>query len=67
VKWIDRLFLRQFDALDLFELLDAALHLLRLRGLVAKAIDKGFQMLDVLALIAIGGFNWARRSCFCSR
>ena len=31
-----------FDALDLFQFLDAALHLLGLGGLVAEAVDEGF-------------------------
>ena len=52
-----RLFLRQLDALDLIQLLDAALDLLRLRRLIAKAVDEGLQMLDVLALIAPGRFE----------
>ncbi len=53
----DGLFLRQLDALDFFELLDAALDLFCLGGLIAKAIDEGFQVVDVLALIAKGGFE----------
>ena len=52
-----RFFLRQLDALDLLQFLDAALHLLRLCGLVAKAVDEGLQMLDVLPLVAVGGFE----------
>ena len=51
------LFLRNFDALDFFELLDAALDLLGLRCLVAEAVDEGLQMLDVLALPAVGSFK----------
>ena len=51
------LFRRQLDALDLFEFLDAALHLLRLGGLVAEAVDEGFQLLDAFALVAVGGFE----------
>src|ERR1700722_11852710 len=51
---MDRLlFNRNLDPLDFFELLDAALHLFSLGGLVAKAGDKGFQMLDVLALVLV--------------
>ncbi len=42
----DRLFLGNLDALDLFELLDARLHLLRFRRLVAKAVDERLKMLD---------------------
>ncbi len=51
------LFGGQLDALDLFQLLDAALHLFGLGGLVAEAIDEGFQLLDALALVAIRGFQ----------
>ena len=51
------LFLRQFDALDLLQFLDPALHLLGLGGLVAEAVDEDFQLLDALALVAIGGFE----------
>ena len=50
-------FLGQFDALDLLQLLDPALHLLGLGRLVAKAVDEDFQLLDALALVAIGGFE----------
>ena len=51
---VDRLLLdRDLDALDLLQLLDAALHLLGLGGLVAKAADEGFKMLDVLALVFV--------------
>ena len=49
------LFLRNLDALDLLQFLDAALHLLGLGGLVAKAVDERFEVLDVFALIVIGG------------
>jgi hypothetical protein len=52
-----RFFLRELDALDLVQFLDTALHLLRLRGLVAKTVDEGFQMLDVLPLVAVGRFK----------
>ena len=51
------LFLRQLDALDLFQFLDAALHLLGLGRLVAKAVDEDFELLDAVALIAVGGFE----------
>ena len=51
----DRLFFGDFDALDLFELLDARLHLLGLGGLGAEAVDEGFKVLDLVALVAIGG------------
>ncbi len=51
------LFVGQLDALDLFQFFDAALHLLGLGGLIAEAVDEGFQLLDALALVAIGGFQ----------
>src|ERR1700722_6808600 len=50
----DRLFFRNLDALNLFELFNARLHLLGLGRLGAKAIDEGLKMLDLDALIAIG-------------
>ena len=53
----DRLFVGDLDALDLVELLDAALHLLGLGGLVAEAVDEGFELLDALALVAVGGLD----------
>jgi hypothetical protein len=53
----DRLFERNFDALDLVEFLDAALHLLGLGGLVAEAVDEGFELLDALALVAVSGLD----------
>ena len=49
------LVLRNLDALDLLQLLDAALHLLGLGGLVAEAVDEGFELLDALALVLVGG------------
>ena len=49
----DRLFERNLDALDLVELLDAALHLLRLGRLIAEAADEGLEMVDVLALVFV--------------
>ena len=54
------LFRRNLDALDLFQFLDARLHLLGLGGLVAEAVDEGFQLLDALALVAVGGFELSR-------
>ena len=45
------------DSLDLFQFLDAALHLLGLGRLVAEAVDEHFQLLDALALVAVGGFQ----------
>ncbi len=43
------------DALDLFQFLDARLHLLGLGGLVAEAVDEGLKVLDALALVAVSG------------
>ncbi len=54
LKWIACSSTGNLDALDLVQLLDAALHLLGLGGLVAKAADEGFKMLDMLALILVG-------------
>ena len=57
---------RNLDALDLFQLLDAALNLLGLRRLVAEAVDEGFQLLDALALIGDRRRPVeSRRSLFC--
>ena len=49
-----RFFFGDLDALDLFELLDARLHLLGLGGLVAKAVDEHLERLDAFALIFVG-------------
>ena len=57
------LFFRQLDALDLFQFLDPALHLLGLGGLIAEAVDEDFQLLDALALVAIGGFELLQALC----
>ena len=57
------LFFGQFDAFDLLQFLDPALHLLGLGGLVAKAVDEDFQLLDALALVAIGGFELFQALC----
>ena len=55
---VDHLFFfRQLDALDLFQFLDAALHLLGFGRLVAEAVDEYFQLLDALPLIAIRRFE----------
>src|SRR5437868_6843974 len=51
------LFRRYLNPLDLLELLNAALHLLGFCGLIAKTIDKDFQLLDALALVAISPFE----------
>ena len=48
---------RQLDALDLFQFLDSALHLLGLGSLITEAVDEDFQLLDPLALVAIGRFE----------
>ncbi len=55
---MNRLFFRRnFDALNLFQFFDAALHLLSLRGLVAEAVDEHFQLLDAVALVLVGGLQ----------
>ena len=52
---VDRLFFGwNLDTLDLFQFLDPALHLLRLRRLIAEATDERLQLLDPLALIVVG-------------
>ncbi len=48
-----RLFFRDLDALDLFQFLDTRLDLLGLGGLRAEAIDEGFEVLDLVALILV--------------
>ena len=48
---------RQLDSLDLFQFLDAALHLLGLGGLIAEAVDERFEVLDALLLVAVGRFE----------
>jgi len=47
VKWMVFLW-REFDALDFFQLFDAALHF-RFGRLVAKAVDEDFELLDASA------------------
>ena len=42
-----------FDALDLFEFFDAGLDLFGLGGLVAEAVDEGFEGVDAIALILV--------------
>ena len=44
---------RNLDAFDLFQLLDAALHLLGLRRLGAKAVDERLKLLDAVALVLV--------------
>ena len=53
VKWIVSSSGRNLDALDLFQFLDPALHLLGLGRLRAEAVDERLQLLDALPLIAI--------------
>ena len=48
-----RLFFGNLDALDLFQFLDARLHLLGLGGLGAEAVDESFKVLDLDALVAV--------------
>jgi hypothetical protein len=45
------------DPLDLFEFLDAALHLLRFGGRVAESIDEDFQLLNTVALVLVCGLQ----------
>ena len=51
------LLLRDLDAFDLVELLDAALHLLGLGGLVAEAVDECFEVVDAVLLVLVSGFE----------
>jgi hypothetical protein len=51
------LFGRNLDPLDLLQFLDAALHLLGLGGLVAEAVDEGFELLDAVLLVGVGGLQ----------
>ncbi len=46
--------LLDFDGHDFLELLDAALHLHGLGGLVAEALDKGYGVLNELLLVVVG-------------
>ena len=46
-------FFGDFDALDLFEFLDAGLDLFRFGGLIAEAVDEGLEGLDTVALIFV--------------
>src|SRR5581483_12076710 len=48
---------RQLDALNLFELFDAALHLAGLGGLVAETVDKDFQMMNSFLLVFVSSFQ----------
>src|SRR5260370_40759200 len=47
----------QFDARDLLEFLNTALYLLGLGGLITKAVDEGFELLNPFALIAVSRFQ----------
>ncbi len=49
-----RFFFGDLDALDLFEFLDARLHLLGFGGLVAEAVDEDLERVDAFALIFVG-------------
>ena len=51
---------REFDALNLFELFDAALDLLGFGGLGAEAIDEGFELLNFVALVFVSGLELKR-------
>ena len=48
---------RQLDSFDLLQLLDPALHLLGLGGLVAEAIDEDFEVMNPLLLVPVGGLQ----------
>src|SRR4051812_274245 len=55
---MDGLFLRRdLDALDPLQLLDTALYLLGFGRLVAEAVDERLKLLNLFALIAIGGLE----------
>ena len=47
-------FFGDLDALDLFQLFDARLNLFCLGGLVAEAVDEGFEGFDAVALVLVG-------------
>src|ERR1051326_1998812 len=49
------LFGRNLNTLDPLQLLDAALHLFRLGGLVAEPVDESLQLRDPLLLIGVSG------------
>src|SRR5262249_31741165 len=51
------LFWRNLDALDLLQLLDAALHLFGLGRLIAEAVDECLELLDSLTLVLVGGYQ----------
>ena len=55
---VDGLFVRRnFDALDLLQFLDAALHLFGFGRLIAEAVDERFQLFDAVALVGVSGFQ----------
>src|SRR5207237_1992305 len=47
------LFWWDLDALHAFDFLDAALHLLCLSRLISETVDESFQLLDLVALVAV--------------
>ena len=51
------LFVGQLDAVHSLKFFDPALHLLGLSGLIAKAVDENFELLNALALVAVGCFQ----------
>src|SRR6266851_1498101 len=50
-------FLRELNALHLLQFFNPALHLFGLRSLIAESVDKYFELLDPLALVAICSFE----------
>src|ERR1035441_8810248 len=46
---------RNLNPFDLLQFLNAALHLFGLGGLGAEAVDEGFQLLDAVLLVGVGG------------
>src|SRR5205085_7588160 len=51
------LFRWNLDALHAFDFLDAALHLFCLSRLISETTDESFQLLNLLALVAVGRFE----------
>src|SRR6266568_3295007 len=55
---MDGLFVgRDLDALNAFQFLDAALHLLGIGGLITEAVNKGLELRDALAVMAVCGLE----------
>jgi hypothetical protein len=50
-----RLVFGDLDALDLFKLFDSGLHLFGFGGLGAEAVDEGFKVFYLVALVLVGG------------